>query len=264
MKISLLVTGLICHLSVFAQKFDLFNNIDFDSSYTIIGIGQGYDHKIQDSLQQFWFYLDNPADMENLKKDWAFKSIVQSINGFEESTIDVFIIKDKRRVNTGGLIFPNQGIIHSGNHWYRFDTARLNVLHQEHPLKYHTEKKQFDAYSKYASFGNSILNDTALLFFFEPSVGNEGQFTIITSRTDDPGSPVDALEKLNEELFKLAPAGNFQAILETKDPFNISSTKKVKIRVECSRSLYDLYKNKKNEKSEWQLAPIEIKTFWKD
>jgi len=49
-KTTLFITGLIWQLSAFSQKFDLFNNIDFDSSYTIIGIGQGYDHKIQDSL----------------------------------------------------------------------------------------------------------------------------------------------------------------------------------------------------------------------
>lgn len=263
-KTALLVAGLICQLSAFAQKFDLFNNIDFDSSYQIIGIGQGYDHKIQDSLPQFWFYLDNPVDMENLKKDWAFKSIVEHVNMYEKEDIQIFIVKDKRLVNAGGLIYPNQGIINSGSRWYRFDTSRLNVLHSEHPLKYHTEKKQFAVYAQYASYGNSLLIDTALLFFFEPSLRYEGQFTIITNRTDDPGSPVDALENLNKELSKLAPAKNFQAILETKDSFNISSTKKVKIKVECSRSLYDKYNNKKNEKGEWQPSPIEIKTFWKD
>jgi len=202
--------------------------------------------------------------MENLKKDWAFKSTVDHVNMYEKEDIEIFIVKDKRLVNAGGLIYPNQGAINSGGHWYRFDTSRLNVLHQEHPLKYHTEKKKFDAYSKYASYGNSILNDTALLFFFEPSLRYEGLFTIITNRTEDPGSPVDALENLNKELSKLAPVNSFQAILETKDSFNLSSTKKVKIKVECSRSLYDQYKNKKNEKSDWQPAVIEIKTFWKD
>jgi len=183
--------------------------------------------------------------MENLKKDWAFKSTVDHVNMYEKEDIEIFIVKDKRLVNAGGLIYPNQGAINSGGHWYRFDTSRLNVLHQEHPLKYHTEKKKFDAYSKYASYGNSILNDTALLFFFEPSLRYEGLFTIITNRTEDPGSPVDALENLNKELSKLAPVNSFQAILETKDSFNLSSTKKVKIKVECSRSLYDQYKNKK-------------------
>jgi hypothetical protein len=105
MKYNLLILGLIMHLSSSGQKLELFNNIDFDSSYTILGIGQGFDGKNQDSLTEFWFLLDNPNDMELLKKEWAFKSMVPRIN-IESPDIDIYIIQNKRTIHPFGLIYP--------------------------------------------------------------------------------------------------------------------------------------------------------------
>ena len=55
-----------------AQSDRLFPGISFDSSYRIIGIGQGYDGKVQDSLPRFWFCIDDPKQMEKLNNDWIF------------------------------------------------------------------------------------------------------------------------------------------------------------------------------------------------
>jgi len=251
------------HLSSFGQKLEFFKSIDFDSSYTIIGIGQGYENKVQDSLPGYWFLLDNPKDMEQLKQDWVFKSIVANIS-IEQPDIDIFIIQNKRSIPGGGLIYPRQRIITTGKGWYKFDTARLSALHREHPFKYHTEKKQFETYNQYAAYGNSIINDSVLLFYNEPSMRYEGKFTVITHRTNDPSSPLFALRDFNNELKELAQANSFQAGQVMNDSFNITNPDKVRFTVHCSKSLYDKYKSKIFAKGSWEPSLIEMKTFWKD
>ncbi len=263
MKFAFLVAGLMFHLSSFGQKLELFKGIDFDSSYTIIGIAQGYDKNIKDSLTGFWFLLDDPKEMEQLKQEWVFKSQA-SVLRIEEPNIDIYVIQNKRIFNEGALIFPEQGIITKGVIWYRFDTARLSALHKEHPFKYHTEKKQFEKYNQYAAYGNSILNDSLLIFFQEPSVKYEGRFNVIANLNPHQSSSILLLGDFNHELRKFAPETSFSAEDVMNDSFNINHSDKVKLRVNCSKSLYDAFKSKTFVKGDWEPAVIEIKTFWKD
>ncbi|HLX54419.1 MAG TPA: hypothetical protein VKR58_10780, partial [Aquella sp.] len=59
MKTRFIVLGLVLQISVFGQKSEFFKGIDFDSSFTIIGIGQSLD-KNADTLLRFNFVIDNP------------------------------------------------------------------------------------------------------------------------------------------------------------------------------------------------------------
>jgi hypothetical protein len=263
MKYVYLIAALLLQLSLSGQKLEFFKGIDFDSSYTIIGIGQGYDSKNLDSLPGFWFLLDNPKDMEKLKQDWVFKSPVPSIS-IESPNIDIYIIQNKRSINAGGLIFPRQQIITSGQGWYRFDTSRLSALHSEHPFKYHTEKKHFATYNQYAAYGNSIINDSSLLFYNEASTAYGGKFVVISERKSDVTDPMFALKDFTNELKDLAPANSFHAAKVMNDSFEIANPGKVRFTVECSKSLYDKYKSKRFIKGNWEPSPFEMKTFWRD
>jgi hypothetical protein len=140
----------------------------------------------------------------------------------------------------------------------------LSVLHRTHPFKYHTEKKEFETYNKYAAYGNSIINDTSLLFFNEPSLKYEGRFTVISHRNADPSSPVFKLRDLNNELQDFAPAYSFKAEEVMNDSFNIKSITEVRFRVSCGKSLYEKFKSKAFVKGDWEPPVIEMKLFWKD
>ncbi len=261
-KITCLFFGLVFQTSLLAQQSEPFKGIDFDSSFCILGVAENHGG-LEESMQKFTFIIDNPDDMIKLKKEWIFKNQVSKIS-IEPKPINIFIIRDKRLFNPGSLIYPIQGIIKSGNNWYEFDTSKLIQLHQDHPLKYHTKKYRFDTYTQYAAFGNSLLHDSSLLFFFQPNLTYEGKFTIIAHRTSDPASPAFALRDINKELELLAPSNTFQASYITNDSFNIATIDRVKITVECSKTLYDKYKSRRNKKGEWIPSVIEIKAYWRD
>jgi hypothetical protein len=248
---------------LFAQQKDLFRGVQFDSSYCIVGLCQGYDGKLQDSLPRFWFYLDDPTDMEKLRAEWIFKKMAGD-NAYERTTVEVMLIKDKRLSQPACIIFPNRGILIGNGGWHQFDTTLLIALHRQHPLRYRTEIRRFDSFNKYAAYGNSVLLDTSLLFFFEPSIQYEGEFDLIANRTNDPGSPVFVLRDLNKELEEMAPASSFQAGQVITDSFNINSRDKTKITVKGAKALYDKFHNRRYNKTAWRPAPIEMKLFWKE
>ena len=248
-------------LSSFGQKAEFLKEFNFDSSYTIIGIGQSYQGH-EDSLPRFWFFLDNPDDMTALKKDWMLKK--EPIRSVEWNSISVFIIRNKQRVRGGALIYPLQGCINVQDVWYKFDTSKLNRLHKEHPLKFHTETRKFDTYLHYVACANSIISDSLLLFFSEPTLTYDGSFTITAKKTNSPGSDILVGSDINKQLQDLAPVGSFTASPIPNDSFNLSSPDKVRITVQCAKSLYDKYKGRFVEKGAWQPTEIEMKMFWRD
>jgi hypothetical protein len=262
MKIISLIAALLFSCFLHAQKSVFFRNIDFDSSYAVIGIGQ---HLLNndDSFPQFWFIIDNPGDLIKLQKDWIFKNEVSSIR-IEQNAFDIFIIRDKRTQPGAGIIYPKQGIIKSETSWYKFDMAKLNVLHREHPLRYHTKTYTFDSYTQYAAFGNSLLNDSSLLFFFEPYLKYEGKFTLTVNRKSKHSDTIFDLHDLNRQMASEFPKMDYNCTIVENDEFNMNNTNKVRFTIECSKALYDKYKNKYAEKGEWQPAKIEVKTFWRD
>ncbi len=247
----------------FAQKDEFFKGIDFDSSYTIVGLAQGYGKSV-DTFSRFCFVIDDPVEMDSLKKKWVYTRPVSNIH-FEDVSFDIFVVRFSRLAAPSGIIYPKQRIINSGNgHWHPFDTAELVRLHNAHPLHFHTEIKRFDTWNEYIAFGNSIVHDSSLLFFFEPSLRFEGMFDIITYRTSDESSPIFKLRDINEELEKLTSKSNFETGHVLNDSFNIAHRDKVKITVHCSKDLYDHYNVKGREKGPWQPAAILMTIFWRE
>lgn len=243
------------------QKVALFKAIDFDSSYQVIGLVQGFG-KLTDSLDRFWFLIDNPVEMRQLQSKWVFKDPVSNLKT-EEAVVDIFVIKQKRPIANYAMIYPKQQIINVQGRWYRFDTSWLGKLHAAHSLNYRSEKRSFETFSQYAAYGNSLLNDSNLLFFFEPSLRFEGKFSVIARRTSDPADPVFILRDITNECRALAPEGGFSVRQPLNDSFNLSRRDSVKIEVEGSRGLYDRYHEKRRFKGAWEPTKIQTTTFWR-
>jgi len=260
MKILFILAALGLPYFVFSQKFDYFNDVQFDSSYSVIGICQGYGKPI-DSLERFWFIVDDLGELNQLKKDWVFKKTVSGMHE-ENRAVDIYVIKNKRLAAKSSIIYPDQGIVLSGFRCYKFDTAELLKLHAAHPLRYHSQRMQFDTYAHYAGYGNSLLQEPLLLFFTEPSMRYQGRFSIFARRTTD--DPLFTLRDINKELRVFDPSGKFQAGEPMNDSFNLTRKDSVKFVVECSKSLYEQYQAIGREKGPWEPAVIDIKTYWRD
>jgi hypothetical protein len=258
MKNILLLVALAACSHSFGQKCEFFAGIQLDSSFTILGIGQGKS-EARDSLERFWFVLDNLQDMQQIQRDWVFKRPVSSIH-LDDHPFDVFVIKDKQLV-ASGLIYPYQGNVTVGKGWYRFDTTILKRLHATHPIHYHSQKRTFDTYPQYGSYGNTLLQDSTVLFFFQPYIRFEGSFALVSDQTTDPSS---LFSEINKELLALSPGGHFETGLPKLDTTTSPQHKKLRIEVSSSKSLYDQYNNKKREKGPWQPTAISTTVFWRD
>jgi hypothetical protein len=262
MKIFLsLVLSFGCTLS-FAQNAQFFKGVDFDSSYCVVGIVQGNNQK-QDSLPQYWFVLDNPADMIQLKKKWVFTNEAPRIS-IEFSPIEIYTLRNKMEMIPTALIYPQQGIIKSGNSWYRFDIREIEKLHNKHPLRYHTQTFRFDTYKQCIIFGNSLLNDSNLLFFMPPSMRFEGEFYIYGKRTNDPSSPDWVHSDINKVLKSVADEGTYESARTLNDTFDFTHKDQIRITVSGPKSLYDKFESKDFKKGDWTPSIIEMKVFWRD
>jgi hypothetical protein len=263
MKTLLLGFFLLVQITTFAQKGRFFPDVSFDSSYTIVGIAQGFGANV-DSLERLWFFLDNPADMKKLQQEWVFKRRVDMVD-LVIPVLDIFIINGKRTTGKSGVIVPKSEMITAGDgRWYRFDTAKLAALHAAHPLHYRREAKVFSMFSEYVAYANSVLTDTSLLFFFEPDLRFKGKFDIICNRTSDPNSPFAVENAINEELKVLESKDKFQVQRVVNDSFNVSHADRVKLNVYSSKALYDQYQTKSGQKGDWQPTPILMTLFWRD
>jgi hypothetical protein len=262
MKPLLFLFTFFLQFSAFAQKSQYFKDIAFDSSYSVVGLCQG--HGLPgDSLERFWFEVDDLAELNKLKTEWVFKNPVERLH-VEDYSVNIFIIKNKREVGFWSLIWPLQGLILCNTHYYHFDTTELLKLHAAHPLHYRSQHLVFDTYRHYADYANRIIHDPKLLFFYEPSLKYEGQFIIITHRRSDPANPYVVTRDVTNELQEFDASRKFEASYPVTDSFNIAHTDWVKIVVQCSKTLYDAYHAEGRNKGPWEPAPIDITVFWRD
>ncbi|MEO8416331.1 MAG: hypothetical protein ABI472_21900 [Ginsengibacter sp.] len=245
-----------------AQKFSVFEDINFDSTYSVIALSSSFSDHNKDS-KTYSFLIGNVEDLNKIKREWTV-NIVQPTISIEEYSISIYIVKDKQLVNSRLLIYPGQGIIKARNNWYHFDMKKFNEIQTRYPLHSHSQTFKFDTDLDFALFYDSIHNTPSYLFLFEPYFEFEGHFDIIASRTSDPDSPISVLSAINKELEKLAPQEKMQAQHVLNDKFNLEHTDKVKIKVESSKKLYDAYHNKVNIKEKWIPSTFDTKVIFKD
>lgn len=262
MKPLLSLFAFFLQFSAFAQKSQYFKDISFDSSYSVVGICRGMGKPV-DSLERFWFEVNDLAGLNQLKSEWVFKNSVASLH-LEDRSFDIHIIKNKREVGFVSLIWPLQGLILSNGHYYHFDTTELVKLHAAHPLHFRSQHLVFDTYRHYADYANSIIHDPALLFFYEPSLNYEGQFTIYSHRKKESSDPYFVLKYVNNELHDFDVSGRYEAGYDANDTFNIAHKDQVRFVVQCSKKLYDAYHSDDRGKGPWEPAVIDITVFWRE
>ena len=262
MKAILLFFFIILSAISFAQKSEFFKGVDFDSSYCIVGIVQGNNLQF-DSLPQYWFVLDNLADMIRLKREWVFKKEMPRVN-IEIPAIEIYTLRNKMEIIPVSLIFPKQGIIKSGNSWYKIDMKEIEKLHNNHPLHYHTQKFRYETFKQYVSFGNRLLNDSNLLFLLEASLRFEGKFYIYTKPTNDPHHPTPDLSDANQILKTIAGENMYESGEVDNDSFNIAHRDTTRYTVWGPKSLYDKFESRDFTKGNWIPAYFGMKVFWRD
>lgn len=263
MKIIILLLILLISEKSFSQNFEFLKDINIDSSYIVIGMGQDYD-KTADNFERFWFILDKPAQIIKLQQQLKLKRKAQNIT-VDDKSIDIGILQNKKLIKTEGVFYPMQEkFMTNGKGWYYFDTTILAKLHLEHPLKYHSQKFIFDTYLDYSLFQDSIENTNSFLYLDEPDLKYEGKFYLIVKKDIETSSSIFAEKDLKKELNLITPGNKFNTHSALNDKFNMNNKDKVKIMVEGPKSLYDKYFNKENIKGEWKPNLIEIKVYFKD
>jgi len=247
---------------LFAQKVEFFPKIAFDSTYSVVGTFD-YPNDPNDTTIREGFLIDKLDDLVKLKKEWVFSERVPTVS-LEGNSITVYTIQEKRTAQKVGLIYPSQGIINSDGRWYYFDVKKYTAFFNNHLIKYHAQNKVFENYQQYVAYGNALLTDSSVLFFFEPDRRFEGKFTITVDRKSSPSDPYYKLWDIKRELSYKFSNEFFQCSIVKSDSFNLTSKDKVKITVESSRNLYDKYNSKKNVKSDWTPTPIDIRIYRRD
>lgn len=245
------------------QKFSVFENVNFDSSYTVIALSSSFYDMNSDS-KEFAFLVNNIHDLNRIKKEWTVKTIRPQLS-IEDKSISIYILKDKQLVSSNLLIYPKQGIIKSRANWFDFDMAKFNKIQVSHPLNYHSKTFKFDVYFNYMLFKDSIQTTPSYLFHFEPKRNEfEGHFNIIVPIDYEKDSPIIILSDINKELGNQMPSQNFKAQYIMNDKFNLENKKKVKFKVECSKAFYETINNTFNEKDEWIPSTFNTKVFFKN
>ena len=261
MKISTLIVFLSLASFALGQKRAVFENIAFDSTYSLVAFSQSFSHPGAQGSDNC-FYVKDPEALNQIKKDWIVRGGPSRIS-LEPSSINVFVMRNKYLVNSAVLIYPAQGIVHVGNRWYDFDMAKFRKVQKAYPVHLHSRVFSFDSVVHYAFFRDSVRQLPNFLFMFEPSRNEyEGHFNITASRSQD--SPIFIAHDLKKEIEGAFPQEHVRVSEVMNDPFNLENKDKVHIQVECSKALYEQYGSKLGEKGPWVPATIDTRVFFRD
>jgi hypothetical protein len=261
MKRILFIFWLMNFYKVSAQRFSVFEDIAFDSSYSVAATSSSFHYNADSS--KYSFLVTDIKELSKMKTEWEVKKIRPKIS-IEENIIRIFVIKDRQLVNSSVVIYPEQGIIKARNNWYEFDMEKFTTIQSANPFNYRSQFFEFETHLKFALFNDSIQDTPFFLFLLPPFVEYEGHFDIIASRSADNDSPIFVLSDLNKELARKAGSQKFNASLVMNDSFNLEQTKKVLIKVQCAKSLYDAYNKKFREKGKWEPSTYDARVFFKE
>ena len=85
------------------QKSIMFKNDSFDSTYRIIGVGPwAYNNnfdKQNETYERFSFMIDQPKDLQLLKKNWVFRESAE-IPAIQMPCFTIYVLKDKKLENS--------------------------------------------------------------------------------------------------------------------------------------------------------------------
>jgi hypothetical protein len=249
---SLIILSLSILSSLKAQKVALFENVEFDSSTSIVCFPS------ESNPEQYSFVINTQADFNQLKRDWVFDK--KEFGKKPTNSLAIYIVKNK----VGkwiGTIYPGISKITTVHDSYIFDTTLLALLAEKQPFHCQIKRETFKNRKEYVSQYNKVINEKNYLFSFGPGKW-DGSFKIIVPSTDSTNTPVSAINVL-ESKFSTFTASECYSLRYELNEDNRDYKKSFKITVDCIQSVYENYNDPIFEKVEWKPEPIFMTSFWK-
>lgn len=244
---------------VLGQEVECFKKFNFDNTYAVIGVGP-MSPKDGDSLEKYWFVLDNVEDLNQLKTDWVFREKARNL--LEANSFHVYITKNKKIINAAGCIInPTFNNICVAGEWREFDLAMLRRLHKKHSLHYVTETKTFRTVTEWESYRDSARKERPFLFFIEPNLRYEGQFKVTADKTDKWPNPAVVIGQLKKD-FRILDTSRVNVEYSLSE-YNVKHPEKMQIDVYSSRELFDRYRSDSFHVGPWEPQQIKTTAYWR-
>lgn len=246
-------------VTALGQKSIMFKNYSFDSTYRIIGVGPwAYNNnfdKQKETYERFCFMIDQPKDLQLLKKNWVFRESAE-IPAIQMPCFTIYVLKDKKLENSW-IINPKLENIRTDDGFYQFNIMELKKLHEEHPFKYTAQKDTFSSETEFNTFYDSAQRVTSFLFLYKPNFNHECEFKVSVSAVEfSPSTATDALYKEFETILPRNRCRIFYNPADDKD------TEIHIMTVYAPKLLFERYSSEKFIISNCQQKIFESTSFW--
>jgi hypothetical protein len=260
MRIRLLCLTLLVGNSCLSQQSAFFKGFVFDSTYTVIGVGQQW-RPSGGPMQRFEFIVDNKADLLHLQKDWVFKQPAEPMIVLN-NLFNIYILKDKKLVSSG-VINPSVPNIRTEDGWYVFDTTLLLKLHALSPLRYSKKDTVFQTAEALKLYHEKARSIPSFLFLTQPDLRYEGEFSVTVTTSKEIPTTKAAIDMVNKEFLKWVEKDKFHTVY-VLDEFNTGQNQKLRLTVKAPKQLYDKFRNDAYEIGLWKPAVIKATTYWRE
>jgi hypothetical protein len=235
-----------------AQKVAFFENVEFDSSTSIVCFPS------KSNPEQYSFIINTQADFNQLKKDWVFEK--KDFGKKPDNSLSIYVVKNKNG-EWIGTIYPGINKITSIRASYEFDNARLISAAKKHPFHFQVKHETFNNRDEYLKQYNKAVLEKNYLFSVGPGRW-DGTFKIIIPSSDSINTPVAAIHALESKFKTFTDSANYDLGYELRDD-NMDYKKSFKITVDCLQSVYDNYNDPVFKKTDWKPNPMFMNSFWK-
>ena len=242
---------------VSAQRLDLFEKFDFDSTYAVVGIAAWGATGVD---KEFDFIVNTPADLAQLKEDWVFTD--KAPRYFDnKKCLNIYVIRNKKIVSSSLIDLTYSNIIGSGE-FYAFDKKKLRKLHREHNFEYQFQKLVFNTAEQYNAYLDSALLIPSFVFMTNIGKVYDGEFTVTIKKTDTTSSPAAAIGVLSKQILEYASKDEFRPSYKA-DEYNVAHPNDMRITVSSSKKVYEKFVNNGYKVGEWEPLTIQTTSFWK-
>jgi len=239
-------------LSSKAQKVAFFENVEFDSTTSIVCFPS------KSNPEQYSFIINTLADFNQLKKDWVFEQ--RDFGKRPDNTLSIYIVKNKEG-EWLGAIYLGINKITSARASYVFDDAKLKSLAKNHPFHFFVKYETFKSRDKYINQYNKAIKEKNYLFSSGPGRW-DGTFNIIILYSDSTNTSVSAI-KIPESKFSTFTDSDSYTLRYEFDEDNRDYKKSFKIAVDCIQNVYDHFNDAVFKKVDWRPEPMFMTSFWR-
>ena len=147
-----------------AQKVAFFENVEFDSSTSIVCFPS------KSNPEQYSFIINTQTDFNQLKKDWVFEK--KDFGKKPDNSLNIYVVNNKNGEWIGS-IYPGINKITSVRASYVFDNARLVSTAKKHPFHFQVKHETFENRDEYLTRYNKAIMEKNYLFLLDRADGME-------------------------------------------------------------------------------------------